>query len=143
MKKVDTNAYDYGVPQTAVIAHSSTPALKTRPGTAASRILDKKQQKYLEKIGRNMLHSKSIGNHHDYQTTNGNKSQQQQQRVTSEIYVFARKRPKLECESNYDDVISIDQGSEFKNSSQGAPRSICVNECKTTVDGTAILRKVF
>lgn len=163
------NTYDYGVPQQAASnSRSSGPA-----AVNSGRILDKKQQKYLEKFGRNLYHSKSIGdvnNHNNYNTANNHQNgvnKPSSQRVTSDIFVFARKRPKLECESNFDDMISVvdqqsssncnqedlsDQGHheyanvinhDFQRRPTTTTGSICVNECKSTVDGTAILRKVF
>lgn len=158
VKKIDNNAYDYGVPQTC---HTTTTSViygtRTGPGSTNRRILDKKQQKYLEKFGRNLYQSKSIGDVNNLNNGGGRVTQQQQQRVTSDIFVFARKRPKLDCESNFDDVISVidrNSGEYHHHHHQQqktatslmmmTPRtgSICVNECKSTVDGTAILRKV-
>jgi hypothetical protein len=54
--------------------------------------------------------------------------------TTNEIYVYARKRPKLACESKFSDVIQI-QLSSSKSA------SIFVNESKQAVDGSPILRK--
>lgn len=172
VRKVDMNTYDYGVPQQAASTGRSS---GSTAAVNSGRLLDKKQQKYLEKFGRNLYHSKSIGdvnNHSNYNTALNKPSQSQ--RVTSDIFVFARKRPKLECESNFDDMISVveqqqstsrnrneedlsDQGGheyanvinhdDFQRRAAAQPTtttgSICVNECKSTVDGTAILRKVF
>ncbi|CAF0861459.1 unnamed protein product [Brachionus calyciflorus] len=53
--------------------------------------------------------------------------------TTNEIYVFARKRPKLQSEADFQDVVCVDY-----NENSG---DICVNEIKTAVDGTPILRK--
>lgn len=120
VRKIDSQAYDYGVPQTQ--QQQRHEALSKRLSTGS--LLDKKQQKYLEKIGRNLYQNATTA------TTNSSS-----QKVTADIYVFARKRPKLECEANFNDVISVDQ-----TTSSG---SICIHECKSSVDGTAILRKVL
>jgi len=54
--------------------------------------------------------------------------------TTNEIYVYARKRPKLACESKFSDVIQIQSSSK-------SAASIFVNESKQAVDGSPILRK--
>lgn len=51
--------------------------------------------------------------------------------VAAEIYVFARKRPKLACESQFSDVLSVDMAS-------GA---ICVQESRLALDGSPMLRR--
>lgn len=135
VKLIETNTYNYGVPQSDVTVKRT-------------------------KSADNKIHSKSH--------SNLNLQQQQQSqlnlapKMTSEIYVFARKRPKLDCESNFTDVISIQNSDDAQyvsdleheefhdherdHESQPTPRlssikSICVNEVKSTVDGTPILRK--
>lgn len=143
VRKIDNQVYDYGVPQSQ--AHPSS--------SQTTKLLDKKQQKYLEKIGRNMYGEST-------QKSSSSK-------VTADIYVFARKRPKLECEANFNDVISVDRvvrdhdhhyRGQFDSSSSSSTSSlsddtsltqsqrrlgsICVHECKSSVDGTPILRKV-
>ena len=56
--------------------------------------------------------------------------------VAADIYVFARKRPKLSCESNFNDVVVVEPRDK-----QGQAM-ICVNEMKAALDGTPILKKV-
>jgi hypothetical protein len=61
--------------------------------------------------------------------------------VTNDIYVYARKRPILQSESNFSDVVVI--GNESGNNENNEiTKNICVNELKSSVDGTPILRKV-
>jgi hypothetical protein len=45
--------------------------------------------------------------------------------------VYARKRPKLSCESSLEDVLLVDTDHS----------SICVNEAKSALDGSPILRR--
>lgn len=54
--------------------------------------------------------------------------------VTNEIFVFARKRPKLATEAEYQDSVLVENGENQGN--------ICINEVKQAVDGSPILRKV-
>ncbi len=49
----------------------------------------------------------------------------------ADIYVFARKRPKLACEMKFNDVIAVQNQS-----------TIVLNESRKAVDGTDILRQV-
>ncbi len=58
--------------------------------------------------------------------------------VTNDIYVYARKRPKLPCENKYQDVILVNENSDKSKSKFS---TICVNESKQAVDGTPVLRK--
>lgn len=86
------------------------------------------------------------------------------QQSKAEILVYARKRPKLPSEANFNDVICIDNNSDRKvadnidlygsrlksdsstrsniSSSRHKNNMICVDELKSAVDGTPILRKV-
>ena len=59
-------------------------------------------------------------------------------RVTADIFVYARKRPKLHCEAKFNDVVVVDGDSDDRMHSS----YICVNETKLAVDGTPVLRKV-
>jgi hypothetical protein len=140
VKKIENNNYNYGVPQTA-----QRQLLPQQKHHQSNKLLDKKQQKYLDKIGRNLYKSKSNSNLNSDRTAT-NVGGANSQRVTSDIYVFARKRPKLECESNFNDVIAVEKNSDFDKNEfydrNEMPGLICVNECKSTVDGTAVLRKV-
>lgn len=69
--------------------------------------------------------SNSYKDNHNH--TNRNK-------VTADIFVYARKRPLLESESHFNDAIVIENGFE-------ETKNICVNEMKSLVDGTPLLRK--
>ena len=60
-------------------------------------------------------------------------------KLTADIYVFARKRPKLACEAKFNDVVVVENGNERQPQNE----FICVNEMKLAVDGTPILRKVI
>jgi arabinogalactan endo-1,4-beta-galactosidase len=65
--------------------------------------------------------------------------------LTTDIYVYARKRPKLESEEKFDDMIQVGNENNSNASSLNnrfATLSICINEIKNAVDGTPILRKV-
>ncbi len=54
--------------------------------------------------------------------------------AAAEIYVFARKRPRLACEASYEDVVQV--GLEQQQA------VICISETKAALDGTPILKKV-
>jgi hypothetical protein len=64
----------------------------------------------------------------------------------ADIYVYARKRPKLLCESKYADSIVVGDESKSEINSicnrQTSTSQICINEMKNAVDGTPVLRKV-
>ena len=61
--------------------------------------------------------------------------------VTADIYVYARKRPKLSCEAKFNDVVVVNSCGESMGN-KTAP-SICINEMKSALDGSPILRKVL
>ena len=50
--------------------------------------------------------------------------------ASADIYVFARKRPKLGCEANLNDVIEIENAA------------IRVTEIKQALDGANLIKKV-
>ena len=60
--------------------------------------------------------------------------------VTADIYVYARKRPKLSCEAKFNDVVVVNSAGESMGN-KTAP-SICITEMKSALDGSPILRKV-
>lgn len=64
--------------------------------------------------------------------------------ITTDIFVYARKRPMLTCEANFTDVVILDKNSEcLEDDNEAHTNSICINEFKNAVDGTPILRKVY
>jgi hypothetical protein len=108
VKIVETQTYNYGVPQ-------------------------KQQQVNAQSYKRHHVHNnrraKSNSNHdyHHHQQNNTNK-------VTADIFVYARKRPLLDSESQFNDAVFIENNAD-------ETRNICVNEMKSLVDGTPLLRK--
>lgn len=106
VKSVESRHYDYGVPK---VASKNTNALR------------KKQQQQFSK-----QRAKSVTN----------ASVSKSIKTTSDIYVYARKRPKLACEANFRDIIDV-KPSDIRN-----PATICVNEMKSALDGTPVLKKV-
>jgi hypothetical protein len=140
VRLVETTAYNYGVPHQSALDHQHP---TTTSAAGRTRSADKMSSR-----------SQSNINNEQQRLVNSHK-------VTSEIYVFARKRPKLDCEASFSDVITIDNNSESNtnvplsdseskscsyknenNNNNNNTKSICVNEIKSTVDGTPILRKV-
>lgn len=64
--------------------------------------------------------------------------------VTADIYVYARKRPQLACEAQFNDAVHVEQIEHLNDQNRHlfSSSNICINEVKTAVDGTPILRKV-
>jgi hypothetical protein len=116
VKLIRTNSYNYGVPQS-----QETNTFKRQKSFNGGFIKPTFSNQYMQS------------------NTNEPKSTQIQ---TSDIYVFARKRPKLETESQFDDVVYIEKSLNLKEKKSPATTSICINEVKNAVDGTPILRKV-
>jgi hypothetical protein len=62
--------------------------------------------------------------------------------IAADIYVYARKRPKLLCESKYTDSVIVSEANSEINNCNKSTSLICINEMKNAVDGTPVLRKV-
>ena len=108
---VDRQNYNYGVPVAQSDAH--------------------KNKGYIHS-NHKKLRSQS---HHQFNSD----AQPKSNITTADIFVYARKRPKLACEAQFNDAIVI-ENSESGNNYE--TNSVCVNEVKSLVDGTPILRKV-
>jgi hypothetical protein len=115
VKLIRTNSYNYGVPQS-----QETSTLKRQKS----------------------FNGGFIKPSFSHQANQQNEPPKQTQIHTSDIYVFARKRPKLDTESQFDDVVHIENGLNLKEKRAPATMAMCINEVKSAVDGTPILRKV-
>jgi hypothetical protein len=138
---IENSNYNYGVP---VQPQSNT---SNRP-----KSFIRTNYKSNSASGRN-----SNINHH---ANSANTNKTNNTAVKADIFVYARKRPKLPSEAKYNDVICIensseeyfneDEASEYISSYRDPTRvnanqrmnSICVDELKSSVDGTPVLRKV-
>ena len=110
---------------------------------------NKRSKSFIRKVYTTTGRSKSnIENHHNQGQIPCSTA------VKTDIFVYARKRPKLPCEAKYSDVICIDNSengdeNEYLNqytpptcNSSNQTNTICVDEIKNAVDGTPVLRKV-
>jgi hypothetical protein len=105
------------------------------------RLFNNKQIQFVEMKGYNygvpktQEHTRKSNSQRGSRTSRSAKSQTNEpSELISEmadIYVFARKRPKLACEMKFNDVVSVDNEDR-----------IVLNEFKKAVDGTDILRQV-
>lgn len=114
VKFVETNAYNYGVPQQVQI-NKKNKSLTRKTVMTKSNVLG------------------SIEQHPQASSI-----------VTADIYVYARKRPKLPSEIQFNDAVLVENSECIteQNKYSIQSKSICVNELKSAVDGTPVLRKV-
>ena len=127
-------------------------------GNLSTKILDKRFNKMLFNMHGIPVKPNVITQNHKKSNQKNNIDQPQQdyfnlvnqqtsksKLVTNDIYVYARKRPMLQSESNFSDVVVIgnESNSSINNDhTNEISQYICINELKSSVDGTPVLRKV-